>query len=310
MKYITRQAGDARRRRRRRCAASRATTACIPISAPGTRCAATRASSSAGSRSSTRARVPDVEIGYRLLPEAWGQGFATEGATAMYQYGFDDLRPRPHHRRDASGQPGLAARAHEGGTRATSAGAATTICGCACSPRDNPYRARMTPLATPRLVLRHFERGDVDDLFAMDSDDRVMRFLGLRHEGPHPRRMRDGDRDAWSSARGASGVWAAAREPARRRRLRRRMRRCSRCRKATTSRSPIGCRCRAGARATPPRWRGRVLAHGFDGLGLARIVGLTWPENVPSQRVLEKIGMRRQGAEHYGARCTCTPTRP
>jgi len=36
-------------------------------------------------------RSPDVEIGYRLLPGAWGQGFATEGATAMYQYGFDDL---------------------------------------------------------------------------------------------------------------------------------------------------------------------------------------------------------------------------
>ena len=36
-------------------------------------------------------RSPDVEIGYRLLPQAWGQGFATEGATAMYHYGFDDL---------------------------------------------------------------------------------------------------------------------------------------------------------------------------------------------------------------------------
>lgn len=34
---------------------------------------------------------PDVEIGYRLLPEAWGQGFATEGAKAMHDYGFDDL---------------------------------------------------------------------------------------------------------------------------------------------------------------------------------------------------------------------------
>ena len=29
-------------------------------------------------------KSPDVEIGYRLLPEAWGQGFATEGATAMH----------------------------------------------------------------------------------------------------------------------------------------------------------------------------------------------------------------------------------
>ena len=30
----------------------------------------------------------DVEIGYRLLPEAWGQGFATEGAAAMRDHGF------------------------------------------------------------------------------------------------------------------------------------------------------------------------------------------------------------------------------
>jgi ribosomal-protein-alanine N-acetyltransferase len=33
----------------------------------------------------------DIEVGYRLLPEAWGQGFATEGARALVDYGFDDL---------------------------------------------------------------------------------------------------------------------------------------------------------------------------------------------------------------------------
>lgn len=33
----------------------------------------------------------DVEVGYRLLPEAWGQGFATEGARALIDYGFGDL---------------------------------------------------------------------------------------------------------------------------------------------------------------------------------------------------------------------------
>ena len=33
----------------------------------------------------------DVEVGYRLLPNAWGQGFATEGATELLRYGFDDL---------------------------------------------------------------------------------------------------------------------------------------------------------------------------------------------------------------------------
>jgi ribosomal-protein-alanine N-acetyltransferase len=33
----------------------------------------------------------DVEVGYRLLRQAWGQGFATEGATELVRYGFDDL---------------------------------------------------------------------------------------------------------------------------------------------------------------------------------------------------------------------------
>lgn len=36
-------------------------------------------------------KSPDVEIGYRLLPDAWGRGFATEGAAALRAYGFDDL---------------------------------------------------------------------------------------------------------------------------------------------------------------------------------------------------------------------------
>jgi len=33
----------------------------------------------------------DVEIGYRLLHDAWGLGFATEGATELRRYAFDDL---------------------------------------------------------------------------------------------------------------------------------------------------------------------------------------------------------------------------
>jgi RimJ/RimL family protein N-acetyltransferase len=36
-------------------------------------------------------RSADVEVGYRLLHEAWGQGFATDGARALVDYGFDDL---------------------------------------------------------------------------------------------------------------------------------------------------------------------------------------------------------------------------
>jgi len=36
-------------------------------------------------------KSPDIEVGYRLVPSAWGQGFATEGARAMVTYGFGDL---------------------------------------------------------------------------------------------------------------------------------------------------------------------------------------------------------------------------
>ena len=33
----------------------------------------------------------DIEVGYRLVHDAWGHGFATEGATELVRYGFDDL---------------------------------------------------------------------------------------------------------------------------------------------------------------------------------------------------------------------------
>jgi RimJ/RimL family protein N-acetyltransferase len=36
-------------------------------------------------------RSTDIEVGYRLLRNAWGLGFATEGATALVQFGFDEL---------------------------------------------------------------------------------------------------------------------------------------------------------------------------------------------------------------------------
>ncbi len=41
------------------------------------------------------------------------------------------------------------------------------------------------------------------------------------------------------------------------------------------------------------------VAHGFGQLGLERIVAVTHPENVASQRVLEKAGMRFSGMTEY-----------
>ncbi len=35
---------------------------------------------------------PSVDIGWRLLPEFWGKGYATEGAKACLQYGFETIK--------------------------------------------------------------------------------------------------------------------------------------------------------------------------------------------------------------------------
>ncbi len=39
--------------------------------------------------------------------------------------------------------------------------------------------------------------------------------------------------------------------------------------------------------------------HGFEQLGLQRIVGVTTPDNLASQRVLEKAGLQYQGMRYY-----------
>ena len=157
----------------------------------------------------------------------------------------------------------------------------------------------MTRIATERLVLRHFERGDVDDLYAMDSDDRVMRYLGSGMKGRTREecelgieRMvaRAAERPGYgllhASLHDGGFVGGCGLFPV-----------------------PEGEDIEIAYRLPHSRWgqgfatemARAVLAHGFANLGLARIIGLTWPENVPSQRVLEKIGMLREtDAEHYG----------
>jgi RimJ/RimL family protein N-acetyltransferase len=156
------------------------------------------------------------------------------------------------------------------------------------------------PLLTPRLALREFTTGDADDLMRSDGDARVMRWLGA---GLAPRsreeveaglaRMVNGyvqrpgfgllhaSRRDDGSFVGACGLFPV----------------------------PEGDEIEIAYRLPFDAWgRGyatemarAVLDHGFRTLGLERIVGLTWPENVASQNVLRKLGMRERGVEtHYG----------
>ena len=158
----------------------------------------------------------------------------------------------------------------------------------------------MKPLETPRLVLRHFEARDVDDLYAMDSDDRVMRYLGAGLKGRSREECEQGiERMVRQAAKrpGYGLLHASLRDSG------------AFVGGCGLFPVPEGEDIEIAYRLPYVRWgqgfatemARAVLAHGFDNLGLARIVGLTWPENVPSQRVLEKIGMRREAdAEHYG----------
>ena len=41
-----------------------------------------------------------------------------------------------------------------------------------------------------------------------------------------------------------------------------------------------------------------VLRYGFETIGLQRIIALAVPENIASQRVMQKIGMQHQGTTH------------
>jgi RimJ/RimL family protein N-acetyltransferase len=158
----------------------------------------------------------------------------------------------------------------------------------------------MTRLATPRLVLRHFELGDLDDLYVMDGDDRVMRYIGTGMTGRTreqceevlPRiiakTVRSPGYGLLHASRRDGGGFVGG---------------CGLFPLPDSDEIEIAYRlpfaCWGQGYAT--EMARAILDHGFATLGLARVIGLTFPENVPSQRVLEKIGMRREpDAEHYG----------
>jgi RimJ/RimL family protein N-acetyltransferase len=158
----------------------------------------------------------------------------------------------------------------------------------------------MTRIETPRLVLRDFTREDVDDLLSMDGDDRVMRYLGSGLKGRTRAEVEQtiariveraqarlgygllhaSERDTGNFA-GGCGVFPLE----------------------STDDVEIAYRLPVAqwGRGYATEMARAVLRHAFESLALARVVGITWPENVPSQRVLERIGMRFvHEATHYG----------
>lgn len=147
------------------------------------------------------------------------------------------------------------------------------------------------PLRTPRLVLRELDEGDLLELVRLNDDPLVLRFTG---DGPVDRAgaaavLRDRIRPQYARGVGrlavvrvADGVflgWCGLRYD------------------AEEKTYDLGYRLHVAARghgyATESALA--VLADARERLPGAQIVGRVHPENVASQRVLERCGLRRLG---------------
>jgi RimJ/RimL family protein N-acetyltransferase len=157
-----------------------------------------------------------------------------------------------------------------------------------------------TSLVTARLALREFTVSDVDDLLQSDGDARVMRYLA---NGLAPRTREEVAAGLGRAAKGYAERPGYGLLHASRRDDGRFVGGCG------LFKLPDGEDVEIAYRLPLAWWghgyatemAGAVLAHAFDTLELRRVIGLTWPENGASQRVLRKIGMREEGvAEHYG----------
>ncbi len=154
---------------------------------------------------------------------------------------------------------------------------------------------------TPRIGLREFTHADIDDLARLDSDPEVMRYIADGRtrsradiEQAIPRILRTyalwPGLGTWRAARRDTGAFIGW---------------------FTFKYVPKTVEVEVGYRLLREAWgqgfatEGAIacVRHGFETLGLYRIIGVTHPDNVASQRVLRKAGLRDAGwGRYYGQR--------
>jgi RimJ/RimL family protein N-acetyltransferase len=149
-------------------------------------------------------------------------------------------------------------------------------------------------LDTLRLRLRRLSAADEPLLVALDGDPEVMRYIGSR--GGTPEEIVARVRDRTVADHGALGWWVVeGRENGAFHGV------------AALLRMPEGEDIELAYRLTRASW-GAGLAteaasalarYAFDRVGLPRLVAVTFPENIASQRVLEKVGFVHDGMSSY-----------
>jgi [ribosomal protein S5]-alanine N-acetyltransferase len=155
-------------------------------------------------------------------------------------------------------------------------------------------------LLTLRLALHDIAPHHANELYELDADPRVMQYIGTGR--PSTRQQIDAVMQRLPRAYAlypGLGTWRATRRdngdfvgwfalkyiPG-------------------TPHVEVGYRLRYGAwgKGYATEVGRELVRYGFDDLGLHRIVGVTHPDNVASQRVLEKIGLVDIGWGHYYGR--------
>lgn len=164
-------------------------------------------------------------------------------------------------------------------------------------------QTRQTLLETERLILRRYNRDDLDRLDRLNSNVEVMRYIG---DGS----LRTREQTLASIIRTQRvyelfpglGFWIAEEKPKRKF-----------VGVFALIYIPQTVEVEVGYRLAKSAW-GRGLAtegasalvrYGILELGLDRVVGLTHPDNAASQNVLMKSGLERRGMGHYYDRDLC-----
>ena len=143
-------------------------------------------------------------------------------------------------------------------------------------------------LRTPRLLLRPYRSDDVDDVLAYASDPEWNHYLGL----PEPYTRRSAEEFVSSMVLAdweTNPMWALVHEG----------RVCGGINLTTRGRDQV----ELGYSIARPLWgqgfmteaARAVIDYGFQSMGLARIYSFANIRNKGSWRVMEKLGMRREG---------------
>jgi len=157
-------------------------------------------------------------------------------------------------------------------------------------------------IETTRLRLRRLRPSDEPDLVALDSDPDVMRYVGSPAGVKSPEETRERVRQRISADHAGLGFWRVE----------------GRADGAfyglgALLRMPTGDDVELAYRLARRAWGqgiaseagAALLDHAFRMIGLPRVVAVTYPENRPSQRVLEKLGFVQHGELDYkGVRAT------